>query len=1842
MKNRFLKFLLAFILFFAVALPVRAALIDTWADPYSDAQIGYTALSNIGLGKKDPRVIAAGIVQVALGFLGVLAVLLIIYAGFVWMTANGNEAKITTAKAILQRAVIGLLIILAAFAIATYILKVLVPVTGGVPVATLSGCTDGISRSCSCGGIQSCSGSSWGPCVGSDCISGSDRHFCDANVLTPACDADNSFCKPNQYCNIKDCRCSDGGGIGAACDTNPANTTCEPSNGLCGQYLTCDPTACTCMGGPVIEALSPMGGFCDGAISKPCLADADCAGLAPATCNHTVPNGAAGNLLSIHGRYFGAYQSGLSKIFMGATELQLAVSLNPRCDQGWTDTQIIAVVPSGIAGGPLRVENANGADTTADERGPKAKDFLINNLQRPGLCQLSRTDGIFHDNVAYYGVNLSGVSGFFGNYAQSVPGLDPIFTTSDAGSLKVPQFEASQTTTFVLAASKATSNFLGFNRLKDAASGPQVISIEPTSGPIGQYVTIRGSGFGVTRGSSQVMFDNTVADTNFPIICTDSVWSDSQIVVKVPAGLKDADYQISVVVGTQPGDAPAKFKVDSKLPLAAGLCKLDPSLARNNDPVTLYGENFGRLDKNSSVKFNADISQLYGIKICWGGTDDGKICAAARDCDSRNCADALSSWGPDANSSNPKPDKTVTKIPLAAITGPVALYKGSPALPSNSLNVTIGQCLSDNQCGNGNVCCKQGSPLAGTCQNKPDKCFGANANCVYEWEFNTGGLGKCPDNKKNLCQDGTCCASTCTINSLTGKTSCPDNGSCADVANDQCLGTNTCPNAPGKCSANTNIKIVGNTCDCALLGFATAAYDSVLNRCVGQLAGQPASCDLPTKFYFGKESLSGYCADYQGTNRWHLNKAGTCPDGYTKATNKPNETVCINLATTCQTCAGNLQCLEKDGKGVCASRYQVCPGQLTCQKGVCTSQQSVCECCCDKTQNAPKPDGPNPGCCAPLTCANSCGAGGDFGLCSGCAAIGTTQEEHDNACNCATTFGKYCDITVGKDGACRDCSQIGDPVECSAHSSCCVDAKHGNACVSVTQTKVFENNLSYCGYYDCGDNCAQPAKEGNYAKQGDCSGKCAISCDASDALPGCQKDATKCPVDKPFCNDSCYCTADEKKPGDSCQGVGGSCTLFCGNAYDCRGDQGCKGANCPPVEQPSCRCCCDPFNKSSDPTASDFDTCKTIGNGNLSCKPNIDNCSGNKRGMCCGCKTDDDCGDPASTGCGKDTCCHPKTSIVAMTPAPDAGAVCRNTAVKARFSTAIDNNSLAGNMLVVGDYEDKLCPAGTSLLAAGSVVSNGSWLAQTWHTLSELFNLLSFSLFKPASAAVDHNYCLVDSQVSSIDTVTGGATVSTALLSIKNALAANTKYYVIVKGDANLKSLSGVLTDKGVGFVGENIPGIAAFNGISYPNSQIWSFTTGADICQVAKVAIDPSQHLFRKAGEGYIFVAAALDKEGRELAPTFEYAWAYNWSIQNPAVASVQVGANSSVAAVTANNVSDAVTTLSASAKITIDSISPMSTVGAVVTGKARIIVFLCANPWPPVANVNAWPVQWLDNGSNCTVCTDPNTNKPRACASGDCADNNFALYYCRDAGQPDSADDLPSLDMNSPIRGHYAYQVSNKWVDVLKEYYWFRNQLPVAPSGVKVANTAALTGGQAQVSWTAVSNVVYKIYYGLSSGHYDSYVISDKSPVVIKNLTNGNTYYFAITAVDTKQVESIYSTPEASLKVADTVSPGQPADFKAAIDTSKAANMTISANWTQATVDVVKYILNYGPNNPPAVSVNLGLRNGYVINKLNNLPTQDYYLRLVAVDAAGNQSAAANLKCPQACAKQCACLPD
>ncbi|HCC83447.1 TPA: hypothetical protein DEP96_01200 [Candidatus Uhrbacteria bacterium] len=90
-----------------------------------DTSFGDTA----GLGQADLKTTIGNLIRVMLGFLGVVAVIIILLGGFKWMTAGGNDEKVQEAKNLIIAGIIGLAIILSAFAIASFVISSIIGAT---------------------------------------------------------------------------------------------------------------------------------------------------------------------------------------------------------------------------------------------------------------------------------------------------------------------------------------------------------------------------------------------------------------------------------------------------------------------------------------------------------------------------------------------------------------------------------------------------------------------------------------------------------------------------------------------------------------------------------------------------------------------------------------------------------------------------------------------------------------------------------------------------------------------------------------------------------------------------------------------------------------------------------------------------------------------------------------------------------------------------------------------------------------------------------------------------------------------------------------------------------------------------------------------------------------------------------------------------------------------------------------------------------------------------------------------------------------------------------------------------------------------------------------------------------------------------------------------------------------------------------------------------------------------------------------------------------------------------------------------------------------------------------
>lgn len=84
-----------------------------------------------GAKEEDLKTKIASIINIVLSFLGIIAVVMIVYSGFRWMMAGGNEDTVREAKNTLKNAVIGLAIIFLAYGITYFVVNQLSRATTG-------------------------------------------------------------------------------------------------------------------------------------------------------------------------------------------------------------------------------------------------------------------------------------------------------------------------------------------------------------------------------------------------------------------------------------------------------------------------------------------------------------------------------------------------------------------------------------------------------------------------------------------------------------------------------------------------------------------------------------------------------------------------------------------------------------------------------------------------------------------------------------------------------------------------------------------------------------------------------------------------------------------------------------------------------------------------------------------------------------------------------------------------------------------------------------------------------------------------------------------------------------------------------------------------------------------------------------------------------------------------------------------------------------------------------------------------------------------------------------------------------------------------------------------------------------------------------------------------------------------------------------------------------------------------------------------------------------------------------------------------------------------------------
>lgn len=93
-------------------------------DAFGEDYVGETAFSagyETDSTAADYVTVISSVIQTVLSLLGVIFLILLIYGGFLWMTARGNEQQVEKAKEVMYSSIVGLIIILAAYSISYFV-----------------------------------------------------------------------------------------------------------------------------------------------------------------------------------------------------------------------------------------------------------------------------------------------------------------------------------------------------------------------------------------------------------------------------------------------------------------------------------------------------------------------------------------------------------------------------------------------------------------------------------------------------------------------------------------------------------------------------------------------------------------------------------------------------------------------------------------------------------------------------------------------------------------------------------------------------------------------------------------------------------------------------------------------------------------------------------------------------------------------------------------------------------------------------------------------------------------------------------------------------------------------------------------------------------------------------------------------------------------------------------------------------------------------------------------------------------------------------------------------------------------------------------------------------------------------------------------------------------------------------------------------------------------------------------------------------------------------------------------------------------------------------------------
>lgn len=287
--------------------------------------------------------------------------------------------------------------------------------------------------------------------------------------------------------------------------------------------------------------------------------------VAPGITSVSPNSGIVGTQVTIAGTTFGASQGTSTVTFNGT----LAAVTN------WSNTQIVTSVPVGATTGNVVVTV-----------GGLASNGVAFTVTSPFITNLSPPSGVVGSSVTINGANFGSSQGGstvnFGGHQ-----VTPTSWSANAIGIVVPSNASLGSNSVTVTVSGLTSNSAIY--VVTSTAPPVINSLSPSSGPVGISVTIAGSNFGNTQGSSTVTFNGVAASV--------SAWSSGSITAVVPNTATTGPVVVSV------GGAPSAGVLFTVL-VPPVVSSVTPSTAPPGTAVTINGANFGTTQGSSTVTFN--------------------------------------------------------------------------------------------------------------------------------------------------------------------------------------------------------------------------------------------------------------------------------------------------------------------------------------------------------------------------------------------------------------------------------------------------------------------------------------------------------------------------------------------------------------------------------------------------------------------------------------------------------------------------------------------------------------------------------------------------------------------------------------------------------------------------------------------------------------------------------------------------------------------------------------------------------------------------------------------------------------------------------------------------------------------------------------------------------------------------------------------------------------------------------------------------------------------------------------------------------------------------------------